>query len=113
MLEYHNINGIRIPLVDLPDTKNYPLGEIGRTILKNMEENHSSRYWDLAMEGTLIEKVYQRQEELKEKEHRILEQLENGNPRPNTENTMEIVRYLNSLRLMAREMITEEIYEPI
>ena len=112
VMQYKTVNGRQIPSVSYPDQK-YQLGEIGQIILKNMQENYSSCYWDLAMAGTLLELVYKRQEELKESELEIMEQLEEKNPRPQTDNTMEITRHLNSLHLEARELLMEEINLPI
>lgn len=51
------------------------LGRYGKRIKKNMEENYKFKFEQLVMEGTIMEKLLNRENEIINKKYKIQEEL--------------------------------------
>lgn len=89
--------------------ENRPLGNYGIELLHTMKEQHSDRYWRLVFDGTLMEKIYAREEELNEMKLRLMAELEKQNPRPRTDSFLAVANHLNIIAEQANAFIKEEI----
>ncbi|WP_373889740.1 TnpV protein [Paludicola sp. MB14-C6] len=97
----------------IPEADNYPLGKYGRTLMKYMEENYNDRFWELTLEGTLMKKLHEREEQLSEMKLSFMEQIERTNPRPITDEILVTARHMEWIAQQAEEMVREELYQPI
>lgn len=95
--------------VEASSEENRPLGNYGIAILQTMKDEHSDRYWRLVFDGTLMEKIYAREDELNEMKLRLMAELEKQNPRPRTDSFLAVANHLNVLAEQANAFIQEEI----
>ena len=86
-----------------------PLGNYGIAILQTMKEEYPDRYWRLVFDGTLMEKIYAREDELGEMKLRLMAELEKQNPRPKTDSFLAVANHLNVIAEQANAFIQEEI----
>ena len=102
-LSYTEKDGIKYPNLQISNdsTADEPLGRYGRMALEYLKENHPGRYTALKMDGSLMETMHRIQAEATEKIERMTQQLLKTDPIPQTEDTMERTRHLNSLKLTA------------
>ncbi len=114
MLEYQVKNGRTIPLLEIPEeTNGQPFQKYGTLILKYLEEFQPERYQQLLVNGTLMEKIREREAEIIDMEMTVLERLENTRPRPKTEDLLAVTRYYNQLKMEAEEIAVQGIYQPL
>ena len=90
-----------------------PLGAYGVSILKNMKTNYTDRYWQLTFNGTLMEKINAREQELTELKLRRMDELEHRFPRPKTDSFLAVASHMNSLAEEAGKVIEEELKKPV
>lgn len=89
------------------------LGKYGTKIKKNMEENYQFRFQQLVMEGTIMDKLLEREEEIIKKKHQIEEQLKQKYQKPQTKEFIVIAKYNQMIKEMAEELLQVEIEEKI
>ena len=90
-----------------------PLSAYGLELLHNMKESYPERYWQLSFEGTLMERIRQREQELTELKLRLLDELEHQSPRPKTDSFLIIANHMNALAEQAGAIIAEELKKPV
>ncbi len=90
-----------------------PLGAYGREILSNMRENYPERYWQLSFEGTLMEKIRAREQELAEQKLTLLTQLEQNDPRPRSDSFLAVANHMTRLAEEAEAAMADEIKKPV
>lgn len=110
-LPYSEKNGILYPNIQVSNDSgdDQPLGRYGRMALEYLMQNHPSRFTILKMDGSLMGIIHQVQTEAAEKIEALTQQLLQHNPAPQTEDTMERTRHLNSLKLQAEEIVLKEL----
>ncbi len=86
-----------------------PLGRYGRLALEYLRENHPQRYMTLKMDGTLMEKMHRVNEEALKQIEALTQQMLQKEPMPDTEDTLERTKHLNSLRRSAEEIVLREL----
>ncbi len=89
------------------------LGKNGRRILLYLQEEHSDRYHELLRNGTLIEKIKKREEEIDCYMLRMADYLESHSERPDGSDTLKVVQYFDYIYRTAEELIQDELYKPI
>ena len=89
------------------------LGKYGMKIKKNMEENYQFRFQQLVMEGTIMEKLLEREQEIIKKKHLIEKELKQKYQKPQTNEFLVIARYNQMIEEMTNELLQEEIEEKI
>lgn len=85
------------------------LGRFGRQWLAYLRHNYPQRHLSLRMQCKLLTAAKQVEAEALERQERIYQQNLQENPPPQTEDTLEKARHLNSLRLAAEEIVMREI----
>ena len=110
-LDYTEKDGILYPNLQISNDKeaDQPLGRYGRMALEYLRENHPDRYTALKMDGSLMETMHRVQDEATEQIETLTQQMLKSEPLPQTEDTMERTRHLNSLKLSAEEIVIREI----
>jgi hypothetical protein len=78
-----------------------------------MKDYHHNRYLQLKKEGIFFERIKIRSDHLFNMRMKIFDDLQEKNPRPETDNILEVEKHLKGLLLIAEELIKEEIYEVI
>ncbi|WP_367112719.1 TnpV protein [Virgibacillus sp.] len=107
-------DGKLYPEIQISNEKEHdqPLGSFGKQAMMYLQENDPIRFSQLQMEGTLMEKMHQVDQEAKEKIINLMEQLEKKNPSPKTENIHQITAHKNQLKAQAEEIVLKEfIYQ--
>ena len=89
------------------------LGKYGMKIKKNMEENYQFRFQQLVMEGTIMEKLLEREKEIIEKKHKIEEELKKKYPKPQTNEFLVLAKYNQMIEALTEELLQVEIEEKI
>ncbi len=89
------------------------LGELGQSVYRMMQEEYPERVRELVAEGTLIQRLHEREKELREKKLELLQDLTHRYPRPLTENFGTVVRHIRRLEIQAEELLAEEILQPV
>lgn len=103
-----------LPAIYIQDSRdNKPLGNYGMEILKVMKSDYPDRYWQLTFDGTLMEKIHAREEELHELKLRLLDNLERRSPRPKTDSFLAVASHMNHLAEEAGLVIDEELKKPV
>ena len=104
-ISYTEQNGILYPNLQVSNeqTADQPLGRYGRMAMEYLKENHPNRYTALKMDGTLMEVMHTVQQTAAEKIEEMTQEMLKKEPMPNTEDTMERTRHLNSLKLSAEQ----------
>ncbi|MBC8560782.1 TnpV protein [Fumia xinanensis] len=110
-LSYTEKDGILYPNIQISnDPKaDQPLGRYGRMALEYLMENHPNRYTALKMDGSLMETMHRVQTEASNEIEALTQQMLQDDPMPQTEDTMERTRHLNSLKHSAEETVLSEI----
>ena len=78
-----------------------------------MEENYQFRFQQLVMEGTIMEKLLAREQEIIKKKHLIEKELKQKYQKPQTNEFLVIARYNQMIEEMTNELLQEEIEEKI
>lgn len=117
-LKYREQDGMMLPDLQISNSSeaDQPLGRYGRMALEYLRENHPERFTTLKMDGSLMEIMHRVQEEAAERIETLMQQLLQQDPLPvnpdtglPTEDTLERVRHLNSLKRQAEETALLEI----
>ena len=85
------------------------MGRYGRMAMEYLKENHPNRYTALKMDGSLMTIMHSVQQTATEKIEELTQEMLSREPMPDTEDTMERTRHLNSLKLSAEEIVIKEI----
>ncbi|MBU5445536.1 TnpV protein [Paenibacillus sp. MSJ-34] len=86
-----------------------PLGKYGRMALNYLRNHHPQRFMSLKMQGNLMEKMHQADQEANEKMNQLTEQLLRLRPMPQTEDILERTRHLNQIKSTAEELVLNDI----
>ena len=89
------------------------LGKYGVKIKKNMEENYKLRFEELVINGTIMQKLLEREKEIINKKHLIEKELKQKYPKPQTNEFIVLARYNQMIEGLAEELLKEEIEEKI
>ncbi|WP_036712402.1 TnpV protein [Paenibacillus ehimensis] len=111
-LTYDEIDGRLYPSLQISnrtEADEQPLGKYGRMALNYLRNNHPQRFLILQMQGQLMEKMHQVEQEAHEKMHTLTEQLLRLHPMPQTEDTLERTQHLNQIKSTAEELILSDI----
>ena len=110
-MSYQEIDGLKIPSIQISNNSedDRPLGKYGRMAMEFLKDQNPQRFMILKMDGTLMEIMHRVQEEAVEKIEHLTQELMKTEPIPVTEDIMEKTRHLNSLKLMAEEIVLNEV----
>ena len=111
-LTYTEKDGLLYPNISTEgDSENsgQPVGRFGRDWMNNLHRNHRQRFMTLRMMGNLEATARRVDTEALERQEAIYQQLLTADPPPQTVDTMVKARHLNSLRLIAEEIVMTEI----
>lgn len=92
-----------------PEADQQPLGKYGRMALNQLRNHHPQRFLILQMQGDLMEKIHQVEQEALERLEQLSEQLLRLHPMPQTEDTLVRTRHLNQIKSTAEELVLNEI----
>lgn len=106
-LSYTEKDGTMLPDIQISNDRksDCPLGRYGRMALEYLRENHPQRFMTMKMNGTLMEKMHSVNEEALIQIENLTHQMLKKEPTPDTEDTLERTRHLNSLRRSAEEIV--------
>lgn len=110
-LSYTEKDGMMLPDIQISnDRKNdCHLGRYGRMALEYLRENHPQRFMFLKMDGTLMKKMHRVNEDALKQIEVVTQQMLQKEPMPDTEDTLERTRHLNSLRRSAEEIVLRKM----
>lgn len=111
-LNYREIDGLLYPNLQIsnePETVNQPLGRYGRMALNYLRNHHPQRFLILQMQGDLMKKMSEVEQEALSKMESLTEQLLRLRPMPQTDDTLERTRHLNQIKETAEELILHDI----
>ncbi|MVB10461.1 Transposon-encoded protein TnpV [Caprobacter fermentans] len=110
-LNYTEKDGMMLPNIQVSNNQenDRPLGRYGRLALEYLRESHPQRYMTLKMDGTLMEKMHQVNEEALKQIEALTQQMLQKKPMPDTEDTLERTKHLNSLRRSAEEIVLRDL----
>lgn len=89
------------------------LGKYGIKIKKNMEENYQSRFQELVINGIVMGRLLEREDEIISKKHKLEKELMLKYPKPITNEFLVIAKYNQMIEGMVEELLQEEIEEKI
>lgn len=89
------------------------LGKYGIKIKKNMEENYQSRFQELVIDGTIMDKLLEGEDEIISKKHKLEKKLKLKYPRPTTNEFLVVAKYNQMIEEMVEELLQEEIEEKL
>lgn len=103
-----------LPAIYVQDNRDGPpLGSYGLEILRNMKQNYPDRYWQLTFDGTLMEKIRAREEELMDLKLRLMDELERRFPRPRTDSFLAVASHMSELAEEADQVVGGQLQRPI
>ncbi|NWL87807.1 TnpV protein [Paenibacillus sp. 79R4] len=111
-LTYHNIDGLLYPHLQIsnePEADTKPLGRYGRMALNYLRNHHPQRFLILQMQGNLMKKMGEVEQEVLSKMESLTEQLLRLRPLPQTDDILERTRHLNQIKETAEELILNDI----
>nr|WP_049895172.1 TnpV protein [Paenibacillus antibioticophila] len=111
-LTYHEVDGLLYPNLQISNestTGQHPLGKFGRLALNYQRNHHPQRFQILQMEGNLMSKMYQVEQEALERMEQLTNQLLRLQPMPQTDDTLERTRHLNQIKSTAEELVMNDI----
>ena len=110
-IDYTEKDGILYPNLQISNeqTADQPLGRYGRMAMEYLKENYPDRYTALKMDGSLMAVMHSVQQTTTEKIEKLIQEMLLREPIPETEDTLERTRHLNSLKLSAEETVIREI----
>ncbi len=107
-------NPLSLPTVVLePEELPKPLGYYGMEILRMMKNDYPDRYWSLVLSGTLLQRIYLREQELTDLKLMLVQELQKKYPRPKTSSFLEVAAHMNILAEAADEVISRELKRPV
>ena len=89
------------------------LGKYEIKIKKNMEENYQARFQELIIDGTIMDKLLEREDEIINKKHKLEKELKQKYPKPITNVFLVVAKYNQMIEGMVEELLQEEIEEKI
>ena len=106
-LSYTEKDGTLLPDIQISNDRksDCPLGRYGRMALEYLREKHPQRFMTMKMDGTLMEKMHRVNKEALIQIEALTQQMLQKEPMPDTEDTLERTRHLNSLRQSAEEIV--------
>ncbi|QQZ61130.1 TnpV protein [Paenibacillus sonchi] len=105
-------DGLLYPLIQISsqaEADQQPLGKYGRMSLNYLRNHHPHRLMSLKMQGNLMKKMHQIDQEANERMQQLTDQLLRLQPIPQTEDTLERTRHLNQIKSTAEELVLNEI----
>ncbi|MFS0723669.1 TnpV protein [Paenibacillus sp. 1P07SE] len=111
-LTYHEIDGLLYPNLQISNelqADEQPLGRYGRMALNYLRNHHPQRFQILQMQGDLMKKMHQVEQEAQAKLEQLMEQLLRLRPLPQTDDTLKRTRHLNQIKETAEELILNDI----
>ncbi|TYA14745.1 TnpV protein [Paenibacillus faecis] len=111
-LTYREVDGLLYPNLQIsnqPEADEQPLGRYGRMALNYLRNHHPQRFLILQMQGDLMKKMHQVEQEAQTKMEQLTEQLLRLRPLPQTDDTLERTRHLNQIKETAEELILNDI----
>lgn len=78
-----------------------------------MEENYQARFQALIINGTIMDKLLNREDEIVNKKHRLEKELILKYPKPITNEFLSLAKYNQMIEIMVEELLQEEIEEKI
>ena len=89
------------------------LGRYGIIVKKNMQELYPMRYSELTIEGTLMERLLEREREILKQREIIEKQVKEQNPVPKTNEFIVMARYNQMIESMIDELLQPMLEEKI
>lgn len=89
------------------------LGKYGIILKKNLRELYPIRYSELIVETTLMEKLFEREQEIIKQKEIIIKQLKEKNPEPKTHEFIVMAKYNQMIDNMADELLQPMLKEKI
>ncbi|KFN12113.1 TnpV protein [Paenibacillus macerans] len=111
-LNYHEIDGLQYPDLQISnqaEADQQPLGKYGRMALNFLRNHHPQRFLILKMQGNLMKKMHQVEQEAHAKMDTLTKQLMRHHPMPQTEDILERTRHLNQIKATAEELVLNDI----
>ncbi|MFB5678101.1 TnpV protein [Paenibacillus terreus] len=111
-LNYYEIDGLLYPDLQISnqaEADQQPLGKYGRMALNFLRNHHPQRFLILKMQGNLMEKMLQVEQEAHAKMEVLTKQLLRLHPMPQTEDILERTRHLNQIKSTAEELVLNDI----
>jgi len=111
-LSYQERDGLLYPNLRISneaEADQQPLGKYGRIALNHLRQHHPQRFLILQMQGNLMEKMHQVEQEALERMEQLTEQLLRLQPLPQTDDTLERTRHLNQIKATAEELVLNDI----
>ena len=78
-----------------------------------MEENYQARFQELVINGTVMERLLTREDEIISKKHKLEKELKLKYPRPTTNEFLVVAKYNQMIEEMVEELLKEEIEEKL
>ncbi|MDU2242909.1 MAG: TnpV protein [Paenibacillus sp.] len=111
-LNYYEMDGLLYPDLQISnqaEADQQPLGKYGRMALNFLRNHHPQRFLILKMQGNLMEKMLQVEQEAHAKMEVLTKQLLRLHPMPQTEDILERTRHLNQIKSTTEELILNDI----
>ncbi|MBR6689573.1 MAG: TnpV protein [Clostridia bacterium] len=89
------------------------LGRYGVIVKKNMEELYPMRYSELTIEGTLMDRLLEREQEILKQKDIIEKQLKEKNPAPKTSEFIVMAKYNQYIESLTTELLKPMLEEKI
>ena len=109
---YRQVGDYFIPNITLPDDGEYQIGKYGRMRRRNLKEYRKILYNNYVLEGTLFKHLAEIDQACNERIENIISAMakqEGVTEALKATNQMEWVRYMNSIRNRAEEIILTEL----
>lgn len=89
------------------------LSRYGMVIKKHMEETYPIRYNELVIDGIIMDKLLEREQEIRKCRETIQKQLEEKHPKPVTKEFIVMAKYNQMIESMTEELLQPMLYEKI
>ncbi|WP_270406214.1 TnpV protein [Paenibacillus timonensis] len=111
-LTYYETDGLLYPGLQISnrtEVDQQPLGKYGRITLNFLRNHHPQRFLILKMQGNLMEKMHQAEQEAHAKMDVLTKQLLRFHSMPQTVDILERTHYLNQIKSTAKELVLNDI----
>ena len=89
------------------------LGKYGMIIKKYLEETYPIRYQELIIDGTIMDRLLEREQEIRKCRATIQKQLEEKYSKPVTKEFIVMAKYNQMIENMTEELLQPMLYEKI
>ena len=89
------------------------LGKYGMIVKRNMEELYPIRFNELIVDGTIMDKLLEREDEIRKYRETIQKQLEEKHPKPVTKEFIVMAKYNQMIENLAEELLQPMLEEKI